>query len=150
MLWIVWSGWPHSHAGPSLKFHLWRWCDVLAWRVWILLSTGHSFWGRSKSRSSSVGSLTSSLWAMLLSVQRLLWHLHQLKTNFLSFLAFQRTSGWNVRQDWDPLYWCWFQCTADYLHQCFQDSVQVFCVAALCPNKIAVFCCIVHKSKASI
>jgi len=36
--WIVWSEWPQSHAGLSLKFHLWRCCDVLAWRVWILLA----------------------------------------------------------------------------------------------------------------
>ena len=44
---------------------------------------------------------------------------------------------------------CQFQCSADYRHQCFQNSGQVFCVAALCPNRKIVLCCRVHKSKAS-
>ena len=71
MWWIVWSGWPRWHGGLSLKINLWRWCDVLAWRVWILLSTDHCFRGRSTPGGSSIGSLTSSLLAMILSVQRL-------------------------------------------------------------------------------
>ena len=69
MWWIIWSWWPQSHAGMSLKFHLWRWCDVLTWRV--PLSADLCCRERLKPGGSSVRSLTRSLLAMLLSVQRL-------------------------------------------------------------------------------
>ena len=187
MWWIVWSGWPQSHAGLSLKFHLWKWCDILAWRVWILLSTDHRFQWRSKiwrlfcklthfvsnvvvcpeiaplvhcvlnptslktfaepqkgllHLSCIFGRLCRSSW---IESSGLAWCSKTLS----AFLPSNAHQGWDVRQDWEPLHGCWFQCTADYPHQCFQDSVQMFCAAALCPNRRTIFQCTVHKSKAS-